>query len=168
MINFKNIFTKHHLKVSKKYLIGQGFDIHMLEQKKNSKILLAGYEIPCDYKVVAHSDGDVVYHCVANAILGALQKGDIGEYFKDTDQKNRNLDSQKIIDYALSQFTKKQAIENIDLTIICDKIMINKYKKEIKKQLVKITNCSKINIKATRFEENKFAIACVCNLLIVQ
>lgn len=168
MINLKNIFTKHNLKINKKYLIGQGFDIHMLEQKRNNKIVLAGYAIPCDYKVIAHSDGDVVYHCVANAILGALQKGDIGEYFKDTDIKNKDLNSQKIIEHALNQLNKNQVIENIDLTIISDKIMINKYKREIKKQLVKLTNCSKINVKGTRFEENKLAIACVCNLLIAQ
>lgn len=164
----KNIFIKNNLKIDKNYLIGQGFDIHLLKESNNKYVILAGYKIKCNYMVIAHSDGDVVYHCAANAILGAIQKGDIGEYFKDTNFKNKGLDSYKIIEFAINQMKKNQKIVNIDLTIVCDKIMLTKYKKQIKKQLVNITNCNKINIKATRFEDDRLAIACICNLLITQ
>ena len=147
------------------YLIGEGIDYHKLITKKGNKIILGGIKIPTNYKIVAHSDGDVVYHALSNAILGALQLGDIGDYFSDKNKKNKNLNSQAIIDYALAQL-KNKIVKNIDLTIICDKIILSKYKKDIRNNVIKITKCKNINVKATRFEENKNLIACKVVLLI--
>lgn len=36
---------------------------------------------------VAHSDGDVLLHCITDALLGALCLPDIGQLFPDTDPK---------------------------------------------------------------------------------
>ena len=146
------------------YLIGEGIDYHKLTPKKGN-IVLGGIKISSQYKIVAHSDGDLVYHAIANAILGALQLGDIGDYFSDKKKKNKNLNSRAIIDYAVHQLKGKK-IQNIDLTIICDKIILTKYKAKIRENLIKITKCKNINIKATRFEENKNMIACKVALLI--
>ena len=147
------------------YLNGEGIDYHKLITKKGNKITLGGIKIPTNYKIVAHSDGDVVYHALSNAILGALQLGDIGDYFSDKNKKNKNLNSQAIIDYALAQL-KNKIVKNIDLTIICDKIILSKNKKEIRNNVIKITKCKNVNVKATRFEENKYLIACKVILLI--
>ena len=67
---------------------GLGFDIHRLEPDPGGSIMLGGYTVSCDYKLVAHSDGDVVLHAVTDAILGALALGDIGEWFPDTDPQH--------------------------------------------------------------------------------
>ena len=40
-----------------------------------------------------HSDADVLIHSICDAILGALNKGNIGEHFSDKDQKNKNKKS---------------------------------------------------------------------------
>ena len=48
-------------------------------------MVLAGVEVPSDLGPLAHSDGDVVLHAVADAILGAAGLGDLGEHFPDTD-----------------------------------------------------------------------------------
>lgn len=56
--------------------IGQGFDVHELEA--GDGMTLGGLWVPCDYQLVAHSDGDIVLHAVMDAMLGALALGDIG------------------------------------------------------------------------------------------
>ncbi|MCF0126098.1 MAG: 2-C-methyl-D-erythritol 2,4-cyclodiphosphate synthase, partial [Clostridia bacterium] len=147
------------------YLIGEVIDYHKLIPKKNNYIILGGVKIPSNYQVVAQSDGDCVYHAISNAILGALQLGDIGDYFSDKNKKNKNLNSRVIIDYTLAQLKNKK-LKNIDLTIICDKILLTNYKAKIRNNLIKITKCKNINVKATRFEENKNLIACKVALLV--
>ena len=49
--------------------------------------------MPADISIKAHSDGDIIYHSIADSILGAIGAGDIGDHFPDTDPKNKNLDS---------------------------------------------------------------------------
>lgn len=141
------------------YLIGIAKDIHRLKPTKTT-IVLGGYKFKSNYKVIAVSDGDIVLHALANAILGASQNGDIGMYFPDTCSKNKGLDSRKILSKALA-LAKKKGYEfiNADLTIICDKIMINPIRKYITNSLHKLLKSKLVNVKATRFEQNKSLIA---------
>ena len=127
------------------YYIGQAIDIHNLIKKK-SIVSLGGYQFQTEYKIVADSDGDVVLHAIANSILGALGKGDIGKYFKKSDfEKKRS--SIKIIRFALSELSKeKKVIQNIDLTILCEKIIISKIRKNIIKSIIDLINCNKVNV----------------------
>ena len=64
------------------YRVGIGYDIHRLE--RGSGVILAGVDIPCEFRLVAHSDGDVVLHALCDALLGAVGAGDLGEHFPDT------------------------------------------------------------------------------------
>ena len=75
--------------------IGIGYDIHRLEA--GDGIACAGILIPCPYKVIAHSDGDVVLHALCDALLGAVAAGDLGEHFPDTDPAHRGRDSAQFI-----------------------------------------------------------------------
>ena len=148
------------------YYIGQAIDIHNLIKKK-SIVSLGGYQFQTEYKIVADSDGDVVLHAIANSILGALGKGDIGKYFKKSDfEKKRS--SIKIIKFVLSELSKeKKVIQNIDLTILCEKIIISKIRKNIIKSIIDLINCNKVNVKATRWEnKSDMRIGCTCSLLL--
>lgn len=139
------------------YKIGNGIDIHQLIKNKSKKMVLGGLEIPSEYSIVAHSDGDVVLHSLSDAILGAIQAGDIGEYFSDEDSKNEGISSIKIFKFCLQKMNDKypkSKIQNIDLTIVCEHVKIGKWKQEIVDNLTKLTGCEKINVKATRFEQN--------------
>ncbi|MEM8495556.1 MAG: 2-C-methyl-D-erythritol 2,4-cyclodiphosphate synthase, partial [Planctomycetota bacterium] len=63
--------------------IGHGFDLHRLEP--GHPLVVCGETLEHDLGCAAHSDGDVVYHAVTDALLGALASGDIGQLFPDTD-----------------------------------------------------------------------------------
>lgn len=140
--------------------IGFGKDIHKITKAK-SKIVLGGYECQSNYKIIAVSDGDLVLHSVADAILGACQGGDIGIAFPDTDVKCKKMNSKLILNYALTMAKRKNlSIENIDITIVCDKIMIQPIRKHIVDSLKKLLKTKKINVKATRFEQDLNLIEC--------
>ena len=133
---------------------GVGFDLHKYEP--GDGIILGGYKISCDYKTVAHSDGDVLLHSIADSILGAAGLGDIGMFFSDQDNKNKNLDSTIIIEYCLSELDKMSLeIYNIDTTIVCESPKINPHRGKILENLSDILKIplSKIGLKATTSEK---------------
>lgn len=147
------------------FLIGQSVDYHNLKSNQ-CYITLGGCKFPSKHMIVAHSDGDIILHAVSNALLGAIQLGDIGDYFSDKKSKNKNLNSRAILDYCLHLVNKKHTIVNIDITVVCDRIMFNDKKTLIRKSLIQLTKCKNINIKAARFENNNNQIACFCSLVI--
>ena len=139
------------------YKIGLGIDIH--ELIPGSSIKLAGVDIPAVRKIKAHSDGDIIYHSLSDGILGALSKGDIGMYFPDNDQRNKDLDSSAILLHVYSLMsTEKYSINNIDITIVLEKPKINNYKDQMRKNISLLVNCDMnvINIKATTSEQLGF------------
>lgn len=146
-------------------LIGNGIDYHKLTKQKTS-IVLGGVKILSKFKIIAHSDGDIVLHSISNSILGALGKGDIGDYFSDKNICNKNINSLKIVKHCLNKMSTNSIITNIDITVICDKIILKQHKELIKKNIIKIIKCKKVNLKFTRFENNSNLIGCFSTLLI--
>ena len=67
------------------FLIGHGYDIHRLQT--GGSLRLAASLSPTEMSPIAHSDGDVVFHALVDALLGALGFGDIGEMFPNTDPR---------------------------------------------------------------------------------
>ncbi|AHI54225.1 2-C-methyl-D-erythritol 2,4-cyclodiphosphate synthase [Spiroplasma sabaudiense Ar-1343] len=136
------------------YRIGQSQDIHNLV--KGNGLTLGQVYIPCDFQVVAISDGDVLIHSIGEAIIGSLGLGDLGEHFLE-DEQEPGFSSQKIIKYCLMLLKQYHfKIVNIDTLIIIDNPNLKLYKKEIKKKLANILEISidQINIKATTTEKN--------------
>ena len=74
---------------SQKFRIGHGYDVHKFSDELASEkpLMLAGVEIPEQWSLVAHSDGDLILHSLCDAILGAIGAGDIGRHFPDSDDK---------------------------------------------------------------------------------
>lgn len=100
-----------------KMRIGQGFDIHRLEEGR--LFLLGGVKIPSVKGPVAHSDGDALLHAVTDALFGALAKGDIGGHFPDTDPVNKNRNSAVFLKKAVVMVKEVGLkIANVDSTII--------------------------------------------------
>ena len=150
-----------------KYLIGSSLDFHNIKFVNGYISQLGLVSIKTNYKIIAESDGDIVIHAICDAILGALGKKDIGEYFTKKDMILNNS-SLKILDFCLLLMKKeKLQINNVDITIISDHIMITKFRGKIKEKLVKKLSCNNVNIKATRWENiNNFKVGCLCSLLL--
>lgn len=133
---------------------GTGFDVHRLEDGKG--IVLGGHFIPCEFSIIAHSDGDVLLHSIADSILGAAALGDIGKFFSDSDVANKDIDSKEIIDFCISKINELGLeIYNIDTTIICEYPKINPHRENILESLSNIlgVNENKIGLKATTVEK---------------
>lgn len=148
------------------YKIGYATDIHNLTNS-NLNQKFGGLNFKVGYKIVAHSDGDIILHAIAEAIIGALGLGDLGDYFPDNDSNNKGLDSLNIVKFSfdlLKQYNFE--IVNIDLTIVCEKIIFKHIKKDIKDNLCKLLSNNFINLKATRFEIDSNQIQCNCAILL--
>ena len=160
-------------KPSKDIFSGIGVDIHPFEN--NKKMYLGGVEIKnVDYGFMAHSDGDVLIHSLIDALIGAIGAGDIGEFFPDTSDKYKNIDS-KILLKEIVKFINSVGykIINVDIIIIAQKPKIGNYKYSIKNLLASILKIKKqyINIKATTAEKLGFvgrgegmSVQCIANL----
>lgn len=97
--------------------IGHGFDVHRLEAGEG--VVLGGVRIACPYRLVAHSDGDVLIHALCDALLGAAALGDIGRWFPDTDAKYRGADSRGLLREVVQKIGKDGwRVGNVDLTLI--------------------------------------------------
>ena len=141
----------------KEIKIGNGFDVHKLTVGKQIK--LCGIEIKHNQKLIGHSDADVGLHSLTDALLGALGKGDIGIWFPPTESKWKNVDSEFFLKKALKLMQKENfLISNIDLTFICEKPKISKFRDAMIKKLSEVCNIKpkNINIKATTSERLGF------------
>ena len=141
----------------KEIRIGNGFDVHKLSVGKQIK--LCGIEIKHNKKLIGHSDADVGLHSLTDALLGALGKGDIGIWFPPTESKWKNADSEFFLKKALKLMQRKKfLISNIDLTFICEKPKISKFREAMIKKMSKVCNVEpkNINIKATTSERLGF------------
>lgn len=68
--------------------VGHGFDVHPLRPWRN--LVLAGYTIPdAPLGLDGHSDGDVISHAVADALLGAAGEPDLGTLYPPSDERYR-------------------------------------------------------------------------------
>ena len=154
--------------------IGHGFDLHRLEPGHD--LIVGGEKFEHDRGCDAHSDGDVVYHAVTDAILGALGQDDIGQLFPDTDAEWKGADSRVFVDEAVKRMRDAgYAIGNIDITVILQRPKLSPHKAAIKANLAALLGCdeSQVNIKGKTHEkvdalgENR-AIACHVVVLIVR
>ena len=138
---------------------GIGFDVHKYEQVEGAFIILGGIKIPSKYRVIAHSDGDVLLHALADAILGAIAADDIGVHFPPTDMKWKGVDSSKIVKHAAKLMKEKGgSINNIDMIILAERPKIMPHKEMIRKNIAEMLeiNIDQVNLKATTTEKLGF------------
>jgi 2-C-methyl-D-erythritol 2,4-cyclodiphosphate synthase len=98
---------------------GIGYDVHRLE--KGRKLVLGGVEITHSHGLEGHSDADVLSHAIADALLGAVAAGDIGQHFPNTDESIRGISSIDILKRVRELLAEKKAhVTNVDATIIAE------------------------------------------------
>ena len=98
---------------------GIGYDVHRLVEGR--KLILGGVEIAHSHGLEGHSDADVLSHAIADALLGAIGAGDIGQHFPNTDESIRGISSIEILKQVSKLLAEKKArVLNIDATIIAE------------------------------------------------
>mgnify|MGYP002700854642 CR=1 FL=1 len=97
--------------------IGHGYDVHAFGE--GDHVILGGVSIPFNKGLIAHSDGDVVLHALADSLLGAAALGDIGAHFPDTDKQYKDADSRVLLRHVWNLVCESDCeVGNVDITII--------------------------------------------------
>ena len=164
--NIKITTTKDLEKIKLKTFYGIGFDIHRLV--KNKKLYLGGIIVPFHSGLKGHSDGDVILHCIIDALLGALRKKDIGSIYPSNKNKFKNIRSTKMLKPIIFFLENNNYyINNLDINLICERPKVSKYRNKIINSLSNLININKsiINLKGKTVEKlgligKENAIAC--------
>jgi 2-C-methyl-D-erythritol 2,4-cyclodiphosphate synthase len=129
------------------FRIGHGYDIHRLQP--GGRLVLGGVVVAHDISPIAHSDGDVVIHALADALLGALGLGDIGEHFPDTDPRFRGVASVTFLEKIREEHLRSAALVAVhcDVTIMAERPRLAPFKKQMREFLRNAIGCD-VNIKA--------------------
>ena len=129
--------------------IGIGYDIHRLVEGR--KLFIGGEEIPYHKGLLGHSDGDCLLHAIGDALLGAVNQGDIGEHFPDTDPEYLNIASTELLKKIALIIEKNGfSIGNIDTVVITKEPKLLPFRKKIAKKISELLKVGeeKISIKA--------------------
>ena len=137
--------------------IGHGYDVHAFGN--GDHIMLCGVRIAHQNGLMAHSDGDVALHALADALLGALALGDIGHHFPDDDPTFEGADSRQLLRQVMALVNARGFVMgNADLTIIAQAPKLATHIAAMRKNLSEDLggDIDLINVKATTTEKLGF------------
>ena len=116
------------------YRIGLGEDIHRLEEGR--PLILCGVEVPFEKGLLGHSDADVVFHALSDALLSAIGERDIGFYFPPSKEEFKGIDSREILTFALDKTKEKGCfISNVSIVITAERPKLSPYIEAFKSSL---------------------------------
>ena len=133
---------------------GIGYDIHRLAEGR--KLILGGIEIAYARGLEGHSDADVLSHAIADALLGAIGAGDIGQHFPNTDESIRGINSIKILKRVVKLLGEKGArVVNIDATVLAEQPRLGPHVAAMRKTIADAIGASdsNVSVKATTNEK---------------
>ena len=137
--------------------IGFGFDVHPLVE--NLPFTLGGIVIPHHKGAAGHSDADTLIHAICDALLGAVNLGDIGLHFPDSNSEWKGIDSKILLQKVTSLILQKgYHIVNVDSTICLQQPKLRPYIPQMQETLAGVMSISvdQISIKATTTEKLGF------------
>ena len=129
--------------------IGFASDIHRLVGGR--KLMLGGVHVPHWQGELAHSDGDVVYHALAESILGALALGDLGKHFPDSDPKYKDINSAYIVSEVVKMMDEKgYQVNNVDIFVSLENPKLKDFIFEMRQNVSKLLGVAleQVSIKA--------------------
>ena len=142
------------------FRIGHGYDLHRLEPLAPSgagkPLVLGGVTLQHEAGVVAHSDGDALFHAITDAILGALALPDIGQLFPDTDPRHASQDSAVFLAAAGREAKSRGwSIVNIDATLILERPKIGPVKEQMRANIARVLmiGAGQVNVKGKTHEK---------------
>ncbi len=138
---------------SKTPRFGSGYDVHAL--KPGDQVTLCGVSIPHSQSLVGHSDADVAWHALTDAILGAAALGDIGDHFPPTDPQWKGAASEIFLEHAVKIVAAAGwKLSSCDLTVICEAPKVKPHRDAMRQRTAEVTGLplDAVSIKATTTE----------------
>ncbi len=133
--------------------VGMGYDAHRLVD--GEYLILGGVKIPFEKKLLAHSDGDVLLHAIADSLLGAAGLGDIGIHFPDNDPAYGGISSLVLLERVQEKVAEAGLkVQNIDSTIVAQRPKLVSFLPQMRENIAQALGVDPdlINIKATTTE----------------
>jgi 2-C-methyl-D-erythritol 2,4-cyclodiphosphate synthase len=135
------------------YRCGHGFDAHRLVNGR--PFVVGGVAVPFERGPLGHSDGDVLAHAVADAILGACALGDLGGHFPDTDPRWAGADSLRLL-ASVATMARDAGYEpvNVDATVVVEAPKLAPHLDEMRRRLAVALRleANAVNVKAKTSE----------------
>ena len=154
-------------------MIGIGYDVHRFAEGR--PLILGGVEIPHTQGLDGHSDADVLCHAIADAVLGAMGKPDIGHYFPPGDPSCKDISSLKILEKCRELLAAENlSLVNVDSTLIAEAPKVLPHREAMQRNIGDALGIppGRVGIKATTNETMGFvgrkegiaamAVAMVC------
>ena len=116
---------------------------------------LAGVRFEGEDGLVGHSDGDVVCHAIADALLGAAALGDLGQHFPDTAVDTEGIEGRTLLRDVVAKVALAGYLPtSVDATVICDRPAIDPRRDEMRDELAACLRLGveRVSVKATRPE----------------
>ena len=125
---------------------GVGIDTHAFG-KDSDHIILGGVCVPSESGLIAHSDGDVLCHAVADALLSAAGLHDIGHYFPDTDPKYKDADSLVLL-AKVRELIKKEGfcVGNVSAAIVAQRPRLAPHIAQMKQNIANVLQICEQNV----------------------
>ena len=139
--------------MSREFRSGVGYDSHRLVEGR--KLILGGVEIPFEKGLSGHSDGDIVFHALTDALLGAAGLGDIGQYFPPSDAQWKDADSAVFLEHAAAAVRERgYRLVNADVVIVIEKPRLAPFRDIIRDRIAAVlaVEPDRINVKAKTAE----------------
>ena len=144
---------------------GIGFDSHPSDPGR--PLSLGGVVFEGEPGLGGHSDGDVVCHAIADALLGAAALGDIGQHFPESDAALAGIAGPELL-RRTSELIGGAGLEpeSCDAVIIADRPLVAPRRDELRRSLATALGISpeRVSVKATRPEGLSLAgdgVACL-------
>jgi 2-C-methyl-D-erythritol 2,4-cyclodiphosphate synthase len=153
--------------------IGQGIDIHRFSDDPHRPLVLGGVVIEGGRGLGGHSDADAVCHALADAVLGAVNLGDLGRHFPDTDPVWEGADSVGLLTEVVRMAADAgYVVANADCTVIADAPRLAPHTDAMIERLSAVLRAP-VSVKATRAEGlgalgRAEGIACMAVVLMEQ
>lgn len=133
--------------------VGLGFDVHPRDASR--PLWLGALLFEAEPGLAGHSDGDVVCHAIADAMLGAGALGDVGEHFPDTDPATEGISGAAILGRSVELIAGRGLSPvSFDVTVVCERPAIAPRRDEMRARLAEIAGVSpdRVSVKGTRPE----------------
>jgi 2-C-methyl-D-erythritol 2,4-cyclodiphosphate synthase len=133
--------------------VGLGFDVHA--RSAGRPLWLGGVRFEGEDGLAGHSDGDVVCHAVADALLGAAVLDDVGMHFPDTDPATQGISGSELL-FRTAALVREGgfAAVSCDATVICERPSIGAHREALRASLADALGVpiERVSVKATRPE----------------